>query len=209
MHGGAACTQEAVQVCRSGCKQQTIRARWRATPLRRQGSQGRTLTLARRLSASVPLSSVSCCIMQRTGAAIHSAKACYWDTVSDGKNERGNSRLPRTLSGRDWELTADCRPRCRLPLLSFVSLRHRLLAQAQRTRSQQPNNAMHRHGICSIILPIRNMKQLAALVLRLPHRIACICICFSHSRTLASFVRNFDVPSCWLHGCEWDVCRKS
>ena len=27
---------------------------------------------------------VTCCIMQRTGAAIHSAKAAYWDTVSDG-----------------------------------------------------------------------------------------------------------------------------
>jgi len=26
---------------------------------------------------------VSCCIMQRTGAGIHCAKACYWDTVSD------------------------------------------------------------------------------------------------------------------------------
>jgi dynein light chain Tctex-type 1 len=27
---------------------------------------------------------VTACIMQRTGAAIHSANACYWDTVSDG-----------------------------------------------------------------------------------------------------------------------------
>lgn len=28
---------------------------------------------------------VSVCIMQRTGAGIHCAKACYWDTVSDGQ----------------------------------------------------------------------------------------------------------------------------
>lgn len=28
--------------------------------------------------------------MQRTGAAIHSAKACYWDTVSDGQEDEQN-----------------------------------------------------------------------------------------------------------------------
>jgi len=26
---------------------------------------------------------VTCAIMQRTGSAVHSATACYWDTVSD------------------------------------------------------------------------------------------------------------------------------
>mgnify|MGYP002351130725 CR=1 FL=1 len=28
---------------------------------------------------------VTCNIMQRTGVAVHSSSACFWDTVSDGK----------------------------------------------------------------------------------------------------------------------------
>jgi dynein light chain Tctex-type 1 len=46
---------------------------------------------------------VTCAIMQRTGAAIHSAKSCFWDTVSDASitvcwpKRNGRDTINRTM----------------------------------------------------------------------------------------------------------------
>ena len=43
---------------------------------------------------------VSVCIMQRTGAGIHCAKACFWDTVSDGQQQHTRTRHPPRARAR-------------------------------------------------------------------------------------------------------------
>jgi hypothetical protein len=55
---------------------------------------------------------VTCAIMQRTGSAVHSATACYWDTVSDGMSPAPHFILCRSaaLATRSCPHTLHQRP---------------------------------------------------------------------------------------------------
>lgn len=119
---------------------------------------------------------VSVCIMQRTGAGIHCAKACYWDTVSDGQDEHEQHNTKRRCCGTTplTALFALC------AVLALLSLRDRQLASAS-GEGQQSHDGMHRHSIRSVILSVGNVKERSPLNRRShdrPHcfssRAACI-----------------------------------
>lgn len=38
---------------------------------------------------------VTCAVMQKTGAGLHTANSCYWDTTMDGRQLSTSAELPQ------------------------------------------------------------------------------------------------------------------
>ena len=47
---------------------------------------------------------VTCIIMQKNGAGLHTASTCFWDTKSDGWATQTDAHAPRAKSGRAREV---------------------------------------------------------------------------------------------------------